>query len=154
VFVWGCAGCVAHAEEACCYWVDGRCVELVEVAFVVDEDGSLEGFFGKGVVADTIVSKVVEDFESEKEAWGWGVGVPGEDGAIDDFDMFGVSSGGCGFCEVLLLERGEGGGDLNYFEFRAGVDFRVGVADVIEDVEHQCAVAGAHLVDYEIVVGV
>ncbi len=141
------AGGVADTEEACGDGVDGAGVEFVEVAFVVDEDGALEGLFGEGVVADAVVGEVVEDFQGEEEAGGWDVGVPGEDGAVDDLDVFAVASGRRGFLEVLLLEGGEGWGDFDDFELCAGVDFGVGVADVVEDVEHEGAVASTHFVD-------
>ena len=89
----GCrAGGVAHAEEARGDGVDGAGVELEKVPFVVDEDGALEGLFGEGVVADAVVGEVVEHFQSEEKAWRRGVGVPGEDGAVDDLNVFSVAS--------------------------------------------------------------
>ena len=139
---------VTHTKEARGDGVDGVTVEFVEVAFVVDEHGALKRFFGERVVADAVVGEVIENFEREEEAWGWGVGIPREYGAVDDLDMFGVASGGCGLLQTLLLKGGEGGGNFNDFEFCAGIDFRVGITDVIEDVEHQCAIAGPHFVDY------
>ena len=44
-------------------------------------------------------------------------------------------------------------GDFNDFEFRAGVNLGVKVADVVEDVEHESSVTSAHFVDDEVVVG-
>jgi hypothetical protein len=53
-----------------------------------------------------------------------------------------------------VLEVCEHRGDLDNFEFRARVDFWVSVADVVQDVEHEGAVSGAHFVDYKVMVGV
>ena len=99
------AGGVADAEETRGDGVEVWDVEFVEVAGRVDEDGALEGFFGEGVVTDGVVGEVVEDFEGEHVAGGGDVGVPGEDGAIDDFDVGGVGGGG-GLVEKGGLEGG------------------------------------------------
>lgn len=85
---------VAHAQEAGGDGVDVFGVELVKFAGVVDKDGALEGVFGDGVVADAVVREVVEDFKGEKVAREGDVGIPGEDGAVDDFDMVGVAPRG------------------------------------------------------------
>ena len=52
------------------------------------------------------------------------------------------------------MQGSEVGGDFDDFEFGASVDVGVEVADVVEDVEHEGSVAGAHFVDDEVVVGV
>lgn len=83
---------VAHAQEARSDGVDIFGVEFVKVAVVVDENGALEGFFGEGIVADAVVGEVVEDFEGKKVARRGDVGVPGEYGAVDDFDMSGMAA--------------------------------------------------------------
>ena len=82
------------------------------------------------------MGEVVEDFEGEEEAGGGDVGVPVEDGLVDDFDFLAVAFGVEGAGEVLVLQLGEGVGDFDDLEFGAGIDFRVGVADVVEDVQH------------------
>lgn len=148
------AGGVPDAEEACGDGIELAGVDLVELAFVVDQHGPLEGFFGGGVVADGVVREVVEDFEGDEEARRRGVCVPVEDGAVDDFDAVAVVSGGRGSGQLSLLERGQGRGDFDDFEFRACVNFWVGLADIVEDVEHQGSIAGAELVDYQVMVRV
>lgn len=80
--------------------------------------------------------------------------MPGEDGTVDYFDVFCVAARGGGQGELRGLEGGEGGGYFDDFEFCAGVDFRVDIADVVEDIEHEGAVSGPQFVDYEVVVGV
>ena len=136
VLEWAGAGSSADAEEASGEGVDLGRVELVEVAEGVDEDGALEGLLGEVVVADGVVGEVVEDFEGEDVA---GVGdgdVPVEDGFVDDFDVGGVAAGGGVLGGLRGLERGERGGDFDYFVACAKVDFGVVVADVVEDIEH------------------
>lgn len=88
------AGGVAHAQEARGDRVDVFGVKFVKFAAVVDEDGALEGIFGDGIVADAVVREVVEDFEGEEVAGDGDVGIPGEDGAVDNFDMVGVAPRG------------------------------------------------------------
>lgn len=87
-------GDVAHAQEARCDGVELLGVELVEVAFGVDEDLALQGLVGEGVVADGVVREVVEDFHGEEEAGRRDVLVPVEDGLVDDFDLVGVAFAG------------------------------------------------------------
>ena len=148
------ARCVANPQEARCNGIESRCVEIVEVAIVVDEDGSLKGLFGEWIVADAVVGEVVEDLECEEVARGRIVSGPIEDGAVDDLHTVNVAARGGRAAELRGLQRGEGGGDFDDFELGSFVHVRVEVPDVVEDVQHQCAVAGAHLVDYEVVVGV
>ena len=50
----------------------------MKAAGAVDEDCGLERLFSEGVVADTIVGEVVEDFECEDVARGWDVSFPVE----------------------------------------------------------------------------
>ena len=128
-------------------------VEFEEVALAVDEDGALQRGLGEGIVPDAVVREVVEDFEGEEVAGGGHVGLPGEDGAVDDFDVRGVAARGGVTVELAGLQRGERGGDFDDFELGARVDVRVVVADVVQDVEHEGAVAGAEFVDYEVVEG-
>ena len=100
------------------------------------------------VVADTIVGEVIEDFQCEKPAWFWYERVPVEDGGIDDTHVLGVAARLGGFSELGGLERGEGRRDFDDSELRVNVDFGIDVADVIQDVEHKCAVTSTHFVDY------
>ena len=86
-------GSIAHAQEARSDGVDVFCVKLVKVAAVVNEDGALEGLFGEGVVADAVVSEIVEDFKGEEVAGNGDISIPGEDGAIYDFNVAGVAPG-------------------------------------------------------------
>lgn len=67
-------------------------IEFPEITTVVDEYGTLEGLFGERVVAYTIVSEVIEDFEREEVAGRRHVGIPGENGAVDDFNMICMTS--------------------------------------------------------------
>lgn len=97
--------------------------------------------------------KIVEDFEGEEVARRGDVGLPGEDGAVDDFDVGRVAARGGVAVELAGLQRGERGGDFDDFELGARVDVRVVVADVIQDVEHEGSVAGAEFVDYKVVEG-
>ena len=129
-------------------------VELVEVAVGVDEDVALEGLAGLDVVADAVVGEVVEDLHGEKEAGRGHVAVPVEDALVDDLDLVGVAAGLGGAAQVVLLHLGQGGGDLDDVEAGAGVDLGVDGADVVEDVEHEGAAAGAHLEDEQVVVWV
>ena len=83
-----------HPQEARRHGFDIGGVEFEEVALAVDEDGALQGGFFEGIVADAVVREVVENFEGEEVAWGGDVGLPGEDGAVDDFDVGGVAARG------------------------------------------------------------
>lgn len=148
------ARCVANPQEARCDGIESWCVEFVEVAVVIDENGSLKGFFGEGIVADTVMSEVIKDLESEEKAGRRIVSGPVEDGAIDDLHMVSVAARGSRAAELRGLQRGERGGDFDDFKLGPFVYVRVHVPDVVEDIKHQCAVAGAHFVDYEVVVGV
>lgn len=122
-------------------------VEFVKVPVAVDEDMALEGFLGSDVVPDAVVGEIVKDFHGEEEAWRGLVLVPFEDGAVYNFDLVLVAAGfGCGE-EVLVLHGGKVGGDFDDVVPRAGVDLGVYFADVVEDVEHESAAAGAHFVD-------
>ena len=142
----------ADVQEASGDRVELARIELVKVALGIDEDAALQRGLGDRVEAQAVVREVVEDLEGQDEAWGCDVAGPVEDGLVDDFDFGPVPVGVERAGEVLVLEVREGVGDLDDLEFRAGVDFRVGVADVVEDVEHEGAVAGSHLVYKEVVV--
>ncbi len=82
---------IAHAQEPRGDGVDVFGVEFVEITVVVDEEGALERVFGEGVVADAVVREIVEHFEGKKVTGDGDVCVPGEDGAVDDFDVVGVA---------------------------------------------------------------
>lgn len=90
-------GCgLADAKEAGGDGVEVGVVEVVEVAFSVDEDAGLEGLLGAHVVADAVVREVVKDLEGEEEAGrGNGFG-PVEDGPVDDLDVLPVAALGGG----------------------------------------------------------
>ena len=75
--------------------------------------------------------EIVEDFEGEEVAGGGDVGFPGEDGAVDDFDVGGVAARGGVPLELAGLQGGKRGGDFDDFELGARVDVRVVVADVV-----------------------
>lgn len=68
-------------------------VEFVKVASPVYEDGALQGLLGHGFIPDAVVREVIEDFEGEEETRGRDVGVPAEDGAVDDLDLVLVRAG-------------------------------------------------------------
>lgn len=113
----------------------------------------MQGGLGERVVADAVVREIVEDFEGEEVAGRGDVGLPGEDGAVDDLDVGSVAARGGVALELAGLQGGERGGDFDNFELGARVDVRVVVPDVVQDVEHEGAVAGAEFVDYEVVEG-
>lgn len=139
---------VPDAKEALRDGVQEGGVELEEVARGVDHDVALQDAVG-GVVAEHVVREVVGDLEGEEEAGLGHEGGPVEDAFGGDFDFRGVpgESGGC----VLL--GCEAGADLDDAVFGARVDVGVGGADVVENVGHHGPVAGAQLVDYQVVVG-
>ena len=130
----------ANFEEPRSQGVNLLRVEFVKVSAVVDQNCALQRFFGKRVVADTIVREVVEDFEGEEIAGGQDEGVPVEYGAVDDLDVVDVVPGGGSAGEVASLEGSQCAGNFDDFEFGPGVDIRVEIADVVEDVEHERAV--------------
>ena len=94
------ARCIAHTQEARSNGVDVFGVEFVKVAAVIDQDGTLEGFFSDRVIADTVVGEIVENFEGEEIAWYGDVSVPRKDGAVDYFDVVGVASRRRRTCEL------------------------------------------------------
>ena len=100
------------------------------------------------------MGEIIKDFESQKVAGSGNIGIPGEDGAVDDFDVVGVASRRRCTGELGGLQGSEIGRDFNNFEFCAVVDARVEVADVVEDVEHEGPISRAHFVYDEVVVGV
>lgn len=81
-------------KEARRYRINLFGVELVEFASAVNQHGALEGLFRERIVADSVVGKVVNDFEGEEIARCGDKGIPGEYGAVDDLDVSGVAS--CG----------------------------------------------------------
>lgn len=127
-------------------------VEFVKVAVAVDEHVALERLLGGDVVSDAVVGEVVKDLHGEEEARRGDVLIPFEDGLVDDFDFICVAARFGGGEEVAVLEGCEGGGDFDDVELGAGVDLRVGGADVVEDVEHEGASSGAHFEDEQVVV--
>ena len=84
--------CVAHPQKSRSYRIYLSGVKLVEVASIIDEDSTLHGFFREWVISYAVVGEIVEDFEGEEVAGRGNVDVPGEYGAIDDVDVFCVSS--------------------------------------------------------------
>lgn len=147
-------GGVADAEEARGHGVQVVDVELVEVAVAVDEHVSLERLLRGDVVPDAVVGEVVKDFHGEEEARRGDVLVPFEDGTVHNVHLVPVAARLGRREEVLVLEGGEVGGNLNDVVPRAGVHLGVYFADVVEDVEHEGASAGAHFVDEQVVVGI
>ena len=145
---------MADAEEARGDRVNISGIEFIKVACGVDEDVALEGLLGERIIADGVMGEIVEDLQGQEVAGRRDVGFPGEDGAVDDFDVVEVAASGGSAGKLGGLQRGEGGGDFDYFEFGTWVNVWVQVADVVEDVEHEGAVAGAEFVDDEVVVGV
>lgn len=141
---------MAYPQESSSDRVDFLGIELVEIASVIDEDCTLEGFFGERVIADTVVGEVVEDFQGQEVAGCRDVGVPGEYGAVDYLHVICVSARRGGLCELRGLEGGEGRGNFDDFEFGPGVDVWLAIANVIQHVEHQSAVPSTQLVDNEI----
>lgn len=147
-------GGMANAEESRGEGVQLVDVEFVKVAVAVDEHVALERLLGGDVVADAVVGEVVKDLHGEEEARRGDVLVPLEDGLVDDFDLVCMAARFGGGEEVAVLEGRKRGGDFDDVEFSAGVDLRVGGADVVEDVEHEGAASGAHFEDEQVVVGI
>lgn len=98
------------------------------------------------------MGEVVKDLHGEEEARRGDVLVPFEDGLVDDFDLVCVAARLGGGEEVAALKGGERRRDFDDVELCAGVDLRVGGADVVEDVEHEGAPSGAHFEDEQVVV--
>ena len=146
-------GGVAEAQEAVCHRVDVLEEELEELAVAVDQDGRLQRLRGQRVVADAVVPEVVDHFQCQKPARLGDQRVPVEDGTVDDLDVLRMAARLGGPAELAGLQVGQSRGDFDDFELRVAVDFRVHVADVVEDVQHQRAVSSAHLVDDQVVVG-
>lgn len=122
---------IPHAEEAGRDWVQVATVELVVVSLPIDQDGSLKGSFGGHVIPDNIMRKVVKHFKGEEETWRRHFGLPVKDGLVDDFDFLGVSTSVAVFQEVVVLNRGELGGNFNDFILSASIDGRVHIANVV-----------------------
>lgn len=146
------AGCITELEEARRDWVNIFGVEFVELALFIDEDVALQGLFRERVVPDDVVGKVVDDFQREEIAWRREIGVPGEDGAVDDLDVGGMASRGGRTVELRGLARGERGGDFDHFILGPVVDVGVRITDIVKDIEHQGAIARANLVDDQILI--
>ena len=126
-------------------------VEFVKVSGVVDEDGALQWLFGEGIVADTVMSEIVEDFESEEVARCADVGIPREYGFVDDFHVRGVAPCRGIPRELRGLQGCEGGRYLNDFEFRSSIHIWVNVADVVQYVQHQRSIPCTKLIYYKVV---
>lgn len=145
---------VSYAKEACDHGIDIAGVEFVEIAVVVDQDVALERGFSEGVVTEAVMSKVVEDLKSKEEAGRGNIGVPVKDGAVDDLDLVQMATGGGRTLQMVDLQGGKGGRNFDNTELGALVDLGIRVADVVQNVDHQGPVSGAHLVYKQIVVGI
>lgn len=139
-------------EEARRDWINIFSVEFVEVANAVDQDGALMGLFRERVVPNGVVGKVVDDFQSKEIAWRGDICIPREDGSVNDLDVSGVASRGGRTVELGGLERGERGGDFDHFELGPLIDVGIETTDIVEDIEHQSAIAGTHLVDDQVLI--
>ena len=100
------------------------------------------------------MGEVVEDLERQEEARGGNGLRPVEDGLVDDFHLVEMSAPRGRPHQRRDLDFGQRVADLDHLILRARVHVRVHVADVVEDVEHERAAAGAHLVDDQIMVRV
>lgn len=98
--------------------------------------------------------KVIKYLHGEEEARAGLVLLPLKHGAVDDGDLVGMAARLGRGVEVVVLHAREGGRDLNDVVAGAGVNLGVDGADVVEDVEHEGAAAGSHLVEDEVVVRV
>lgn len=139
---------LSDAEEALDDRIEQGGVELEKVAVGIDHDVALQRAL-VAVVADHVVWEIVDDLEREEEAWVGDVGLPFEDALVDDVDLVGVRA----VCGVRALRVCEPVADLDDPVFGPRVDVGVGGADVVEDVAHHGPVAGAELVDDQVVVG-
>lgn len=124
-------------------WIHVLCVKFEEVAFTVNEDHALEGFFGERIIANRIVGEIVKDFKSNEVAGRTNVDIPIEYRTIDDLDVLFVATGSGGGCQLQGLEGGESGRYLNDFVLGTFVDVWVYIAYVVENIEHECTVSGA-----------
>lgn len=150
----GPAGGVAHAEEARGDRVDVGRVEVVELALRVHQHHALQRLLGARVVPDRVVRQVVEHLERQEEARRRHVPVPLEDGPVDDLDLVQVAARRGAARELAGLQRRQRRRDLDDLVLRARVHVRVRLADEVEHVDHEGAVAGAHFVQNQVVVRV
>lgn len=148
------SGRIPHPEVTRGHRIQHGAVELKEVVGFADQHDGLHGRLSRQVVADGVVGKVVEDLERQEEAWGRDRLRPVEDGLVDDFHLVEVAAAGGRPHQRRVLDFGQRVADLDDLVLRARVHVRVHVADVVEDVEHERAAAGAHFVDDQVVVRV
>lgn len=90
---------LAHAQEALRDGVKLSGVEVVEIAVLVAEHDSLVREFRIGIIADHVVSEVVENLKGEEETRIGHEGCPVEDAFVDDFDFVGMALRG-GLCAL------------------------------------------------------
>ena len=145
---------VPHAKEPRRNGIHLARIELEEFAVPVDQHHGLQRLLGQRIVPHGVVRKVVEHLECQEEARLWHERVPCEYAAVHDLHPVGVARVQGRGRQVRGLRAGQLGADLDDAETRARVDGRISRAYVIEDVEHQRAVARAQLVDEQVVVRV
>lgn len=143
-----------HPEEPRRQGIQLRVVVLAELAVRVDEHPSLLRQFRPIVIPNRIMPEVVKDLQRQEEAGGMHVGVPVEDRLVDDLHMAQMPPRMERVLQILHLEFRQRRRDLNDLELGPLIHLVVGIADEIEDIQHQRAVARPHLVDDQIVVRV
>lgn len=89
---WPASSCLPHLEESRGDGIELGVVEFVKLAILIYEDTTLLWQLRPVVVADRVVSEVVEDLKGQEEARRVHVGVPVENGTIYDFNMVEVST--------------------------------------------------------------
>lgn len=134
---------MSHPEKAGSDRVNLSGVEFEEIAGVVDENSALERLFSNGVVADTVVGKIVKNFQGKEIAGCGDESVPGEYGAVDYFHVICVSACRGGLRELRGLEGGQRGGYLYNFELCSSVDVCVEITDVIQHIQHQGSISSS-----------
>ena len=92
MFEWVNTGCVPDSEKTRRHRINVFGVEFVKFSSTVDQDGALERLFGKMVVSNTIMRKIVEHFERQEVAGGGDVAIPIENRAVYYLNMFSMTT--------------------------------------------------------------
>ena len=143
---------VAYSQKAGGNRINQRGIELVEVSSTIYEDSSLEGLFSKWIIPDTVMGKIVKDFESQKVARRWHIGVPIENRTVDNLYMVGMPTRRGGASQLGGLEGGKGRGNFDNFKLCSRINIWMEITDIVQDVEHQRTISSTHFVDYKIMV--
>lgn len=146
--------CLTHPEKPRGQGIKVEAIELVELAAGIDKNSALLRQSCLVVVANGIMAEIVENFQCQKEARGMHVGVPVENGRIDDLHVSHMPGRIDRVLQALALELREIWRYLYDLELGSMVHVMVSVADEIQDVEHQRAIPCTHLIYDQVMVRV